>query len=106
MPKRCRAPRDEPSCPGEEMDQNATSAITRGAEVSRVKGRLANVPRREGHAMRPLLPAIVLLLVTHAARAAEFANPVRLEADGAAIRVEAPGYAAPCWADVDGDGKK
>jgi hypothetical protein len=56
--------------------------------------------------MRPLLPAIVLLLVTHAARAAEFANPVRLEADGAAIRVEAPGYAAPCWADVDGDGKK
>ena len=56
--------------------------------------------------MRPLLSAIVLLLVTHAARAAEFANPVRLEADGAAIRVEAPGYAAPCWADIDGDGKK
>jgi hypothetical protein len=56
--------------------------------------------------MRPLLPAIVLLLVMHAARAAEFADPVRLEADGAAIRVEAPGYAAPCWADVDGDGKK
>lgn len=56
--------------------------------------------------MRPLLSAIVLLLVTHAARAAEFANPVRLEADGTAIRVEAPGYAAPCWADIDGDGKK
>jgi hypothetical protein len=56
--------------------------------------------------MRPLLLAIVLLLVTHAARAAEFANPVRLEAGGAAIRVEAPGYAAPCWADIDDDGKK
>jgi len=56
--------------------------------------------------MRPLLSAIVLLFVAHAARAAEFANPVRLEADGAAIRVEAPGYAAPCWADIDGDGKK
>jgi len=56
--------------------------------------------------MRALLPAIVLLLVTYAAKAAEFFDPVRLEADGAAIRVEAPGYAAPCWADIDGDGKK
>jgi hypothetical protein len=56
--------------------------------------------------MRPLLLAIVLLAATHATRAAEFANPVRLQAGGAAIRVEAPGYAAPCWADIDGDGKK
>ncbi len=39
-------------------------------------------------------------------RAAEFEPPVRLEADGAAVRVESPGYAAPCWADIDGDGKK
>jgi len=30
---------------------------------------------------------------------------VRLKAGGAPIRVEAPGYAAPCMADVDGDGK-
>jgi hypothetical protein len=30
---------------------------------------------------------------------------VRVKAGGAAIRVEAPGYAAPCLADVDGDGK-
>jgi hypothetical protein len=22
------------------------------------------------------------------------------------VRVERPGYASPCWADVDGDGKK
>ncbi len=36
----------------------------------------------------------------------EFKPPVQLMADGAAIRVEAPGYAAPCWADMDGDGKK
>src|SRR5580704_12897832 len=35
----------------------------------------------------------------------EFEPPVRLTAGGAAIRVEPPGYAAPCWADVDGDGK-
>jgi hypothetical protein len=38
-------------------------------------------------------------------RDAEFAPPVRLEAGGAAIRVESPGYASPCWADLDGDGK-
>ena len=38
--------------------------------------------------------------------AAEFQAPVRLEAAGAPVRVENPGYAAPCWADIDGDGKK
>jgi hypothetical protein len=37
---------------------------------------------------------------------AEFQPPVRLKADGAPVRVESPGYAAPCWADIDGDGKK
>ncbi len=40
------------------------------------------------------------------AGAAEFEPPVRLKADGVSVRVESPGYAAPCWADVDGDGKK
>jgi hypothetical protein len=38
--------------------------------------------------------------------AAEFERPVRLEAGGVAVRVESPGYAAPCWADIDGDGEK
>ena len=38
--------------------------------------------------------------------AAEFQTPVRLKADGVPVRVERPGYAAPCWADIDGDGKK
>jgi len=38
--------------------------------------------------------------------AADFQPPVRLTADGAAVRVESPGWAAPCWADIDGDGKK
>ncbi|MEO6812073.1 MAG: VCBS repeat-containing protein [Isosphaeraceae bacterium] len=37
---------------------------------------------------------------------AEFQPPVRLEADGVPVRVESPGYAAPCWADIDGDGRK
>jgi hypothetical protein len=38
------------------------------------------------------------------AQAVEFDAPVRLEAGGKAIRTEDPGYAAPCWADIDGDG--
>lgn len=40
------------------------------------------------------------------AGAASFEGPVVLRAAGEPIRVEAPGYAAPCLADVDGDGKK
>ena len=38
--------------------------------------------------------------------AAEFERPVRLKAGGVAIRAEEPGFAAPCWADIDGDGRK
>jgi hypothetical protein len=37
--------------------------------------------------------------------AADFAPPVRLKAGDAVIRVENPGYAAPCLADLNGDGK-
>jgi hypothetical protein len=36
----------------------------------------------------------------------EFQPPTRLKADGVPVRVESPGYAAPCWVDIDGDGKK
>jgi hypothetical protein len=35
----------------------------------------------------------------------EFAAPVRLRAEGVPIRVESPGFAAPCLADLDGHGK-
>ena len=35
-----------------------------------------------------------------------FTAPVRLKAGDDYVKVEAPGYAAPAWADVDGDGKK
>lgn len=38
--------------------------------------------------------------------AAEFAPPVQLKVGEQAVRVESPGYAAPCWADIDRDGKK
>jgi hypothetical protein len=41
-----------------------------------------------------------------AVAAVEFERPVRLKAGGEFIRVESPGFAAPCLADIDGDGKK
>lgn len=37
--------------------------------------------------------------------AADFKPPVRLTAADAPVRVESPGYAAPCWTDIKGDGK-
>lgn len=36
---------------------------------------------------------------------ATFKPPVRLEAAGTPIEVEAPGYASPAWHDVNGDGR-
>ncbi len=53
-----------------------------------------------------LLAALGLFGCAALCGAAEFQPPVRLKAGGVAVRVEAPGYASPCWADVDGDGKK
>jgi hypothetical protein len=54
---------------------------------------------------RIVLSALLVGAGTVFCSAADFAPPVRLKAGGAAIRVESPGYAAPCWADLDGDGK-
>jgi hypothetical protein len=36
----------------------------------------------------------------------QFTEPVRMMAGEQYVRVEAPGWAAPCWHDVDRDGKK
>lgn len=55
---------------------------------------------------RLLLCALLAGFGPAAGYAVEFERPVRLEASGEPIRVETPGYAAPCWADIDGDGKK
>ena len=55
------------------------------------------------------LPLFATVLVGNALACGgsdQFEPPVRLQADGAPVRVESPGYAAPCWADVDGDGRK
>jgi hypothetical protein len=56
--------------------------------------------------MLALLPAILWGGGLAFGGPAAFEPPVRLEADGRPVRVESPGYAAPCWADIDGDGKK
>ncbi|MCA8957390.1 MAG: VCBS repeat-containing protein [Planctomycetes bacterium] len=42
---------------------------------------------------------------TQPMHAPEFAAPTQVEADGVPVRTENPGYACPCWADVDGDGR-
>ena len=51
-----------------------------------------------------LFAPVGLLCCAAVCSAIEFAPPVRLKAGAVAIRVEAPGYASPCLADVDGDG--
>jgi hypothetical protein len=53
-----------------------------------------------------LLGWVACSLGVGAVTAVEFERPVRLKAGGELIRVESPGYAAPCLADIDGDGKK
>jgi len=55
---------------------------------------------------RSLTWSFLFLWGISCASAAEFVKPVRMEAEDGAVRVEAPGFAAPCWADVDGDGNK
>ncbi|MFO1078291.1 MAG: hypothetical protein U1E73_11275 [Planctomycetota bacterium] len=50
----------------------------------------------------------ILLAMTLSAvpQGPQFHPPVALLADGKRIETEEPGYAAPCWHDIDGDGKK
>jgi hypothetical protein len=55
---------------------------------------------------RRLIAVVGLLCGVAGSSPTEFEPPARLMADGAAIRVESPGYASPCWADIDNDGKK
>jgi hypothetical protein len=55
---------------------------------------------------RQLLTVLGLFCGVTVCAAAEFHPPTRLKAGKDAIRVESPGYAFPCYVDVDGDGKK
>ena len=36
----------------------------------------------------------------------QFSAPIRLKGGDAQIQTERPGYASPCWADINGDGEK
>ena len=53
-----------------------------------------------------VLAVTVLGLAVAAASAADFGPPIRVMGGSFPVRVESPGYAAPCLADIDGDGKK
>ncbi len=46
------------------------------------------------------------LALCPASQEVRFSEPVRLKAGEDYVRVEEPGWAAPCWYDVDRDGKK
>lgn len=50
------------------------------------------------------LGLMAALPVLGAAETYEFEAPELVTAGGKAIQTEAPGYAAPCLADIDGDG--
>jgi hypothetical protein len=49
-----------------------------------------------------LLSALLVGNCTAICCGADFYPPIRLKVGDAAIRVESPGYAAPCWADIHG----
>jgi hypothetical protein len=52
--------------------------------------------------MTTLALLVPLLLVP---QGPQFEAPVRLSGGDSPIQVDKPGFAAPCWHDVDGDGK-
>lgn len=53
-----------------------------------------------------MLPLTLLPLLAAAPQGPQFEPPVRLQAGNAVVKTEAPGFAYPCWHDVDKDGKK
>ena len=62
---------------------------------------------RAVHTLAVGLLSFALLAGTSSAdELSRFSKPIRMKAGDEYVKVEAPGYAAPCWADVDGDGKK
>ena len=53
-----------------------------------------------------MLLGFVALGCAASTSAVDFQKPVRLKAGDEFVRVESPGWAAPCLSDIDGDGKK
>ena len=54
----------------------------------------------------PSSPPATVLVEATTSESFQFAPPIKLTTVEGPVRVEAPGYASPCWADVDGDGTK
>lgn len=54
---------------------------------------------------RSWVSLLLLWVGTTVSHGAEFRDPVRLLAGDSAIRVESPGFAAPGWANVNGQGR-
>jgi hypothetical protein len=50
------------------------------------------------------LSAMAIAAIAGTASAADFAAPVRVLGGDTPIKVESPGYACPCLADIDRDG--
>ena len=61
------------------------------------------VPSSKGNALMGITDSAKVTTPKYGESA--FETPVRLTAEGEYISVEAPGYACPTMADVDGDGK-
>jgi hypothetical protein len=55
---------------------------------------------------RLLFTALLFGAGTAFCSAADFEKPVKLMVGNTAIRVEAPGWACPCWADLHRDGTR
>ncbi len=54
--------------------------------------------------LNTLMLSLALCPQGQTSEAPQFHAPARLKAGGEFVKVEEPGYAAPCWHDVDGDG--
>jgi hypothetical protein len=70
-----------------------------------MRDKFAPYPAEDRPMKRLLFSALLLGAGTAFCSAADFKAPVRLTAGDAAVRVESPGYAAACWADINSDGK-
>jgi hypothetical protein len=53
-----------------------------------------------------MLTTILFAPLLAAPQGPQFEPPVRMRAGDSFVQVEAPGFACPCWHDVDNDGKK
>lgn len=54
--------------------------------------------------MKSVMLSIVVVCAAAVGDAAEFDKPIRLKGGGEYVRVESPGWAAPCVADINHDG--